>query len=331
MLHHKNNDIYRNTIMNRLDRLSSILIQLQAKKVVKGSDLAKRYSISLRTAYRDIKTLEQAGVPIIGEAGVGYSLMDGYRLPPVMFTREEATAFLTAEKLVEKFTDQGTFALYESALDKIKAVLRSDEKEHLENMYQHIEVLRNPFDQNTSHKPDTLQILLQSIARKEPVILDYETNYAKEKSSRKVEPFGIFLRSRHWYLVAYCWLRKDYRTFRVDGITAIRNTGEAFALSHPPLHTYLQTLTRENRELQKVVIRVNTKVISYMGDQKFYNGFVSEKSLKDESEMTFLTASLEGFARWFVMFGDQARILQPAVLKERILAISVKTQKNLKK
>ncbi|MGL4599624.1 MAG: helix-turn-helix transcriptional regulator, partial [Bacteroidia bacterium] len=73
--------------MNRIERISAILIQLQSKKIVKGQDIANRFSISLRTVYRDIKVLEESGVPIISEAGIGYSLMDGYRLPPITFTR----------------------------------------------------------------------------------------------------------------------------------------------------------------------------------------------------------------------------------------------------
>ena len=83
--------------MNRFDRITAILIQLQAKRSVKGQEMADRFGVSLRTVYRDLRTLEQAGVPLCGEAGVGYSLAEGYRLPPVMFTREEATALLTAK------------------------------------------------------------------------------------------------------------------------------------------------------------------------------------------------------------------------------------------
>src|SRR5438046_1665971 len=106
--------------MNRLDRLSAILIQLQSKKIVKAQEIADRFHISLRTVYRDINSLEEGGIPIIGEAGVGYSIMDGYRLPPVMFTKEEATAFLMAEKILEKYTDSYNANMYKSALYKIK-------------------------------------------------------------------------------------------------------------------------------------------------------------------------------------------------------------------
>src|SRR5215831_5717379 len=129
--------------MNRIDRVTAVLIQLQSKKVVKAQDIAERFNISLRTVYRDINTLQEAGVPLIGEAGVGYSIMDGYRLPPVMFTREEATAFLTAEKLMEKLTDPSSDENYKSAMYKIRSVLRLAEKDFLENIDGHIEVFKS--------------------------------------------------------------------------------------------------------------------------------------------------------------------------------------------
>src|SRR6201995_5767023 len=115
--------------MNRIDRISAILIHLQSRRVVKAGDIADRFNISLRTVYRDMKTLEEAGIPLIGEAGVGYSIMDGYRLPPVMFTKEEATAFLTAEKFVEKLTDTSTSGHYQSAMFKVRAVIKTSEKD----------------------------------------------------------------------------------------------------------------------------------------------------------------------------------------------------------
>src|SRR3569833_107909 len=124
--------------MNRIDRISAILIHLQSRREVKASDIADRFGISLRTVYRDVKTLEEAGIPLIGEAGVGYSIMDGYRLPPVMFTREEATAFLTAEKFVEKLTDAATLANHKSAMYKIRSVLRMAEKDFLDNIDGHM-------------------------------------------------------------------------------------------------------------------------------------------------------------------------------------------------
>src|ERR1044072_4377382 len=130
--------------MNRIDRLSAILIQLQSRRLVKAQHIADKFAISLRTVYRDVRALEEAGVPVIGEAGTGYSLMEGYKLPPVMFNQDEASALLTAAKLVQSKTDQRTAKHYNSALDKIKAVLRFSEKTHIEEIDEHIAVMTHP-------------------------------------------------------------------------------------------------------------------------------------------------------------------------------------------
>src|SRR6202000_824742 len=136
--------------MNRIDRISAILIQLQSRRVVKAGDIAERFNISLRTVERDVKTLEEAGIPLIGEAGIGYSIMDGYRLPPVMFTKEEATAFLTAEKFMDKLTDASTGTNYKSAMYKVRAVLKAADKDFLEQLDNSIEVLKRRKAAHTS-------------------------------------------------------------------------------------------------------------------------------------------------------------------------------------
>lgn len=152
--------------MNRIDRISAILIHLQSRKVVKAQDIADRFEISLRTVYRDSRTLEQAGIPLIGEAGMGYSIVDGYRLPPVMFSPEEALAFLTAEKLVTKLTDGPNAVNYSSAMYKIKAVLDQDNKDLLYNIDDHIEVIKRPGDPPAGPDLSLLQPVLKSIDQK---------------------------------------------------------------------------------------------------------------------------------------------------------------------
>lgn len=316
--------------MNRIDRISAILILLQSKKLVKGQDIANKFSISLRTAYRDIKTLEEAGVPIISEAGVGYSLMEGYRLPPVMFTKEEAISFLTAEKLVEKLTDSATYNVYQNALLKIKAVLRSEEKEHLENMYKHIEVMENPYLPGNTSANNHLQAILNSIALKKVISINYFANHSQQQSERKIEPLGIFLMTNKWYLIAYCWLRNEYRTFKVDRISKTVLTESSYKKEHPSLKSYLKEIAKEHQELHTIVIQIDKPKMKYIGEQKFYNGFVSEKELKNKIEMTFLTSSLEGFARWFIMYGDCADIVSPQSLKNRIIEISNQIIKRIK-
>lgn len=296
--------------MNRIDRITAILIQLQSKRIVKAQEIADRFGISLRTVYRDIKTLDEAGIPIIGEAGVGYSIMEGYRLPPVMFTKEEATAFLTAEKLVEKFTDSSTQNSYKTAMYKVKAVLRLSDKDYLENIEQHIEVLDNHYLPKNRNDTTHLQSILKSISEKLVININYFANHNQQATNRDIEPVGIFYLGSYWHLIAFCRLRNDYRNFRIDRITSLTQTDLHFEKQHPSLKNYLSQVSQE-KEMHTIVIRINKKIACYFGDQKFYNGFVSQKETGDTIEMTFLTESLHGFARWYMMFGEKADIISP--------------------
>src|SRR5687768_13102553 len=103
----------------RLSRLTAILTQLQTKRLITATALANKFKVSIRTIYRDIRALEQSGVPILTEEGKGYSLMEGYRLPPVMFTESEANALITAEKFVVKNKDASFVKEYTEAIEKI--------------------------------------------------------------------------------------------------------------------------------------------------------------------------------------------------------------------
>lgn len=304
--------------MNRIDRVTAILIQLQSRKVVKAQHIAERFNISLRTVYRDIATLEEAGIPIIGEAGVGYSIMEGYRLPPVMFTQEEATAFLTAEKFMEKFTDAATTTNYQSAMYKVRSVLRGTEKDLLENIERHIEVVtggHQPFDAASVN--NVLEPVLKSIAGKEVVQIHYKAASTNEASQRLIEPVGVFYASGYWHLIAFCRLRNDYRDFRADRISRIRLTGEKMAKTHPTLQEYMAQ-TRQQPDLQPAVIRIHHYMARYITRMKHSFGFLSEKQDGDYVEMTFLVPSMEGLARWFLMFADDGHVVSPEALKTRV-------------
>jgi predicted DNA-binding transcriptional regulator YafY len=305
--------------MNRIDRISAILIQLQSRRVVKAADIAERFDISLRTVYRDIRTLEEAGIPLIGEAGVGYSIMDGYRLPPVMFTTEEATAFLTAEKFVEKLTDTSTNAHYKSAMYKVRAILKTNEKDLLENMDGNIEVFKG---HRQLYMPDNdhIQTILNSIAQKSILSIAYFAHHSQENTNREIEPVGIFFLESYWHLIAYCRLRNDYRDFRLDRIKNLQVTGKCFTSQHPTLKKYIAQTAKE-KHLETVIIKIEKEIYSHLSQQKYYSGFVSEKEVDGIIEMTFLTTSLEGFARWYLMFGDKAEIIQPDSLRERVQLI----------
>lgn len=317
--------------MNRLDRITAILIQLQSKRVVRAKEIADRFRISLRTVYRDIRTLEEAGIPLVSEAGVGYSLVAGYSLPPVMFTLEEATAFLTAGKLIEKLTDNATGESYKSAMYKVKAVLNAADKNYLEFIDRHIQVFKPSNTVANAINPlHAVHHILKSIVEKRILNIHYSAEHTGTQTVRNIEPIGICFLFNNWQLAAFCHLRDDYRNFRLDRVSEISETKQKFTKAHPLLSSYLAKIAAQ-RQPQKVVVRIDNEVVKYIGEQKFEFGFIAEKKFAETTEMTFQPRTLEGFARWFITFADQAEIVSPPELKERVKTIVLKILKRKNK
>jgi len=135
--------------LNRINRVTSILIQLQSKKIIPAKEIAQRFNISLRTVYRDIRTLEEAGIPIGSEAGKGYFLVEGFLLPPVMFTAAEVGALITAGKFLNCHGDESFIKDFDSAMYKIKSILKHGEKNYAQELENSINVYSTSGQKNT--------------------------------------------------------------------------------------------------------------------------------------------------------------------------------------
>jgi predicted DNA-binding transcriptional regulator YafY len=304
--------------MNRLDRLTAILIQLQSKKIVKAAEIADRFEISLRTVYRDVKSLMEAGVPIGSEAGTGYFIADGFHLPPVMFTEEEASAMMMAGKLVERMTDQSVQSSFVGALYKIKSVLNEAQKDHLESLQDHIEVLK-PQMAIPAQSGNFLTDLQKAVASKHVLKLNYVSNNQNELTERHVEPIGLFYYSAAWHLIAWCRLRNGFRDFRCDRIKQLKPTGEVFQpRSISTMQEYFNSLQQANIEMKSAVILFDRKEVHYVQNSRHYFGFVSEEILDGQVRMSFLTADLNIMARWLLSYGRGVEIESPQELKEII-------------
>lgn len=309
--------------MNRIDRLSAILIMLQSAQVVTTRQILSRFDIGLRTLYRDIRALEDSGIPIAGDSGVGYSLVEGFKLSPLMFSQQEAYAFLIAEALVDKFTDSGLSENYKSGVDKIRAVMPSVKKEGVQIINTKIGSLE--FDapsmlNSKSFLPD----LMDGIARQQKVEITYFSYNSNSVSDRLIDPVGVFFSMANWYLVAFCNHKQDYRTFKLSRFRTVRRTDLPIEKQHPPLDYFLKK-KGDGVSLQKVTIEVAKDDLYMIDERKYYQGLTDEIIRDNVVELHFMTFSLERLARWFLSYIDIATITYSDAFKKivgRILSSS---------
>lgn len=225
--------------MNRIDRLFGILVRLQSRKYVTAEQLSEQFAISIRTVYRDIRALSEQGIPISFEPNKGYFIVQGYFLPPIAFNSDEANALLLMERFLNGFADQSILQHYTSALNKVKTVLRSAQKEKLESLNDMIKLqlperLKNDFSY--------LSQLQNAISSKSIVEINYRNNKA-ETSRREIEPIGLIFYAFSWHIIAWCYLRNEYRDFKVSQIISLNPTGLPFKKNeHISINDYMKHL-----------------------------------------------------------------------------------------
>lgn len=219
--------------VKRITRLTAILTQLQTKRILTAAGLSEKFGVSKRTIYRDIKALERAGVPILTEEGKGYTLMKGYRMPPIMLTEKQANALILAEQLVLKSKDASFVQDYSEAIDKIKSILRYTAKDKANLLAD-----RTKYDQvlQQERSSSNLSDLQNALTNYQLVRIQY-INKEGTTTERIIEPFAI-LSAENWYMIAWCRLRKGFRFFRPDRIQKMEVLAEHFEPHNLTLQEY---------------------------------------------------------------------------------------------
>ena len=299
--------------MNRIDRLVAILLLLQSRRIIRAQDIAGHFNISIRTVYRDMNALGEAGVPLCAEAGEGYSIIEGYHLPPVMFTREEASALFMGGKFVERQTDASVTAHAQSALLKIQSVLPEDTQDFIGSL-QNSTAMLIPAASGSAANVE-LTALQDAIVNRRIIAIDYFAQYRASTTRREVEPIGLLFYSDHWHLIAYCLLRQGLRDFRTDRIKHFKVLDRQFR-KRPDvsLKSYLRDFGREEAA-SEIVVRFDNDVAHIVRERQGY-GLLEEKPVEDGVVMTFLVPDSPWTHSWLFSYGPKATVLSPDSLRQ---------------
>jgi predicted DNA-binding transcriptional regulator YafY len=304
--------------MNRTDRLVAMVMHLQGRRVVRAEELATRFEISVRTVYRDVAALVEAGVPILGEAGVGYSLVRGYHLPPVMLTADEAAALTVGAEMIRQFGDASVAEPMRSAVDKLRAVLPRDRQEHVDRLAQQTIIRSEPARGASDPAAQPWLLAVQRGVAQHPALrMTYRANSGSEETMRDVEPLGVIFSRGAWYLVAWCRLRKDIRHFRVDRILRLEVATETF-----PTRTEFSLRKHMEEEMgraetQPARVWFSDRAVGRARAESSAT-LIEERRRDGGAEYALFTFSLEWLARWLLGFGSEAEALEPPKLRDLV-------------
>lgn len=306
--------------MNRVDRLMAYLLYLQSRSRVRARDFAERFEISERTVYRDIQALSEVGVPIVALPGKGYALTQGYYLPPVTFTPDEARALALSLSIMGSVTASGsTRDAAGTAMEKIRVILPAPTLQQVEALLAVIRIYPYPASKLTIDD-SKLQDLQRAIQERRIVHLRYHALTTNEVTERDVEPLELVLLDRTWVLDAYCRLRQASRGFRLNRIDEYRVQSEQFIPRDlgPRAH---------REDLLRVVVRFNHDMMRWVQERQHFSyshrGTKEEQDNRgDETVMVYRPRSFDAIDGWLMSWGDAFEVLEPQGLREHLEALA---------
>lgn len=316
--------------MNRIDRLTGILLQLQSHRGLSSEAIARHWEVSLRTVFRDLAALSEAGVPIVHEDGVGYSLMRGYEVPPVMFSEDEAAALFLSGEVTEQIADESLRLSLRSALTKIRSVLPDERKQYLQRLKATLSVSLKP-DSSEKGASCNLLAIQNAVLRRRCLSMCYKSNRSLECTDRLVEPLGTLFYANHWHMIAYCRLRSAFRDFRLDRILQYQVLDAGFE-GHKDfsIHQFLK-VELEECELVEVCLRIKRQAMDSFKAGLFGAPVEEIPEENDWVQLRLQIHCLDWFGQWLLGFGMGVEVMSPNELRSLMhrsaLAISERYRK----
>lgn len=302
--------------MNRTDRLLAIVLELQRNGSQRAEDLAATFETSKRTIYRDIQALCESGVPVVAQAGIGYSLMEGYFLPPLSFSTDEATMLLLGSEFVADHFDAQYREATHSASRKIEAVLSEKLRGEVGYLRDSIVIVASEtLASGTSAK--FLPTLRRAIIEQKTVQFHYHTRYSmdrsKAKKTRAADPYGLVHYGAAWYLNAFCHLRQEVRQFRLDRMSELKLLEKSF--TRPP-NFKIEPPQEDHRHLIARAL-FSPDVAPWVRESRSY--YVTKMEDHHDSLLVTMEAHAETeLLAWLLSWGGQVEVLEPESLRQRL-------------
>ena len=296
--------------MNRIDRLFGITTRLQARGHLRAADLDDIFEVSTRTIYRDIAALSESGVPIVSLPGRGYSLVDGYFLPPLILSTREATALLLGARLLAGQASAETASAAEEAGTKLLAVISEDSRRELRELDNVLD-LAPPPDLRARLDVGDLKVraLWQAILERRVTTLRYFGRNRGQETVRQIEPLRLGYADGAWYLTAYCRVRQEERAFRLDRIESLHVETARFH-PRPPV-------PRREGPAIDVLVRFRGDISRWVRERQHWS-FVAEEGASDQVLARYRLSDLDEIAPWLLGWGTAAEVIAPRELRERI-------------
>ena len=296
--------------MNRTDRLLAIILELQAKVQRRAEDLAAIFETSKRTIYRDMQALAEAGVPIVSMTGQGYSLMEGYFLPPLRFNPEEAIMLLLGSGSIAHSFDERYRSAAASASRKIEAVLPESLRAEVREVQESVFLL---VDEATPQEGEWLRQLRRALLERRRVRFRYHTRSRGGTAQlREADPYGLFNYGGAWYLVAHDHLRHDVRHFRLERMETLSLLDKRFARP-PDFRMRPADLDRDRTLVVRVLF--DHAVTRWVREARNFF-MVGEEETSDGLLVTLRVREINDILPWLLSWGGQVRVLEPDEVRQ---------------
>ncbi|WP_204518419.1 helix-turn-helix transcriptional regulator [Brevibacillus fulvus] len=304
--------------MNKTDRQLAIMLEMQRSKMLKAEDLAALFETSVRTIYRDIHALSEMGIPIVGAPGQGYSLMEGYFLPPVGFSAEEAVTLLMGTDFIEQRLDGEYGRVANGARRKIEAILPESVRGESARLRETMQLLQVGDPLTGWREKGNLGQVRRAIMECRKLRMTYVKIMPEKdgdrKSTREVAPYGLVLVQGKWILIARCDLRQEIRHFRLSRMTELAVLEERFLF---PQGFNLNNYRPPEDRNERVLVRANPEIADKIAETcPFYLQSMDQRH--EDLIVSFLVRRPEELLPYILGWGGDVEVLEPDSFRQRI-------------